>query len=74
MNYDNNFRQVVEKEVNHLANNQDTKHQNTENLSFNIDFQESELDGAIYRLQLGKSTGSNSLYPEMLYHVEYFRK
>ena len=45
MNYDNNFRQVVENEVNNLANNQDL--QNTENLSFNIDFQESELDGAI---------------------------
>ena len=65
-------RQVVEKEINNLANNQDL--QNTENLGFNIDFQESELDGAIYRLQLGKSPGSISLYPEMLYHAEYFRK
>ena len=72
MNYDNNFRQVVEKEVNNLANNQDL--QNTENLSFNIDYQESELGGAIYRFQLGKSPGSNSLYPEMLNFQKVMKK
>ena len=73
MNFDNDFRQEVENEVNHLASNQDLH--NAENLGFNIDFQESELDGAIYRLKLGKSPGPDSLYPEMLYHAgEYFRK
>ena len=73
VNFDNIFRQEVEDEVNNLTNNQDL--QNRENLGFNIDFQEFELDGAIYRLKLGKSPGPDSLYPEMLYHAgEYFRK
>ena len=45
MNFDN-FGQEVENEVNNFANNQDL--QNTENLGFNINFQESKLDGAIY--------------------------
>ena len=73
VNFDNIFRQEVEDEVNNLADNQDL--QNRENLGFNIDFQESELDGAIYRLKLGKSQGPDSLYPEMIYHAgEYFTK
>ena len=63
----------MENEVINLANNQDLH--NTDNLGFNIDFQESELDGAIYRLKLGKSPGPDSLYPEMLHHAgEFFRK
>ena len=73
MNYDNIFRQEVEDKVNNLAENQHL--QNRENLDFNIDFQESELDRAIYRLKFRKTPGPDSLYPEILYHAgEYFRK
>ena len=41
VNFDNDFKQEVESEVNHLASNQDLH--NAENLGFNIDFQESNL-------------------------------
>ena len=57
----------MEDEVNNLANNQDL--QNNENVGLNTDFQESELDGAIYRLKLGKSPSPDSLYPEMLHNA-----
>ncbi|MEW8548508.1 MAG: reverse transcriptase domain-containing protein, partial [Candidatus Thiodiazotropha sp.] len=71
--FDNDFKSEVELKVLDLCGSQDME--NADDLGFNTDIKDSELDGAIFRLKLGKSPGPDSIYPEMLCHSgDYFRE
>ena len=64
--FDNDFKCDVESKVSNLYSSQDLD--NTDDLGFNIDIKDSELDGAIFRLKLGKSPGPDNIYPEIICH------
>ena len=57
--FDNDFKCDVESKVSNLCGSQYLD--NTDDLGFNIDIKDLELDGAIFRLKLGKSPGPDNI-------------